>query len=206
MGRALAIATVILLMLLGTGAHAEIKAMTDNEKFLNSARADMKAFEVEREPERLRAGYMALENVELAQEASPESRKALRATVLSLWLDLLHILECTLDPAFNPDDLPENAVQPPPGAGGVLYPPGADPALIEDAMARAEYEKAIAANRTKADQYRLQINLRRLDERITPRAEAFIRHAYTCHPDHRREVKAAILKTIRDAKRQASLL
>lgn len=206
MGRAAAVAATILLILLGSGSQAETQTMNNNEKFLNGARIEAKAFETEGEPERLRACYMALENVAPAQEASPESRVTVRAAALSLWLHLLQVLERTLDPRFNPDDLPDNQVQPPPTTGGVRYPPGAAPALIDDPRARAEYEQAIAANRAKADQYRLQIQLRRLDEQITPRAEAFIRHAYTCHPDDRQEVKAAILKAITNPQRQAGLL
>lgn len=180
--------------------------MTDNQKYLNEAQARVKEFEAELEPERLREAYMALEDVILVQETDPKSRARLRTNALSLWLHLLQLLDRFLDPKFNPEDVPEMLVQPPPTTGDVVYPPGADPALIDDPKARAEYEKAIAANRAKADHYRLQINLRRLDERITPRAEAFIRNFYTPAAIDQKELQTAIDEIIRDPRRKAGLL
>ena len=78
--------------------------------------------------------------------------------------------------------------------------------MIDDPQAQSVYEQAIAANRTKAKQYRLQINLRRLDEQITSRAEAFIRNSYTFTPSDREEARAAILQTIKNSKRREGLL
>lgn len=180
--------------------------MTENQKYLKEAHTHTKEFETQLEPELLRSAYMALENVILAQENDPKLRAQLRMDCLFLWLYLLQLLDRFLDPGFNPNDVPEKLVQPPPIPGGVVLRPGADPALIDDPKARAEYEKAIAANRAKAEQYRLQINLRRLDEQITLRAEAFIRNSYTFAPSDREEVKTAILTTIKNPQRQEGLL
>jgi len=180
--------------------------MTENQKYLKETRERIKGFEKELEPERLREAYMALENVSLAKEHVPKTRAQLRTDTLSLWLGLLQILDHHLDPDFNPEDGPEELVQPPPTSGGVVLRPGADPALIDDPTARAEYEKAIAANRAKANNYRLQIHLGRLNERITPRAEEFIRNSYTTAPDDQEELKTAIEKTIEDPRRKARLL
>ncbi len=180
--------------------------MQDNEKYLNAAQARAKEFEAEREPERLREAYMALENVILAQEHDPKTRGQLRTDSLSLWLHLLQLLDRFLDPNFNPEDVPEKLVQPPPTSGGIVLRPGADPALIDDPKVRAEYEKAIAANRAKADHYRLQINLRRLEERIPPRAEAFIRNSYTSAPGDQEELQTAIDGIMKNPQRKARLL
>jgi hypothetical protein len=179
--------------------------MKDNEKYLTEAQARVKEFEVELEPERLREAYLDLENVILIQ-ADEQTRAQLRANALSLWLRVLQLLDRFLDPKFNPDDVPLSGVQPPPTSKGVAYPPGADPALIDNPKARAEYEQAIAANRAKADHYRLQINLHRLNERIPPRAEAFIRNSYTSAQGDQEELRTAIEKIMKDPQRKAGLL
>jgi len=180
--------------------------MMENQKYLREAHTYTKEFETQLEPSLLRLAYMALENVILAQESDLKLRAQLRVDCLYLWLYLLQLLDRFLDPGFNPNDVPEKLIQPPPTTEGVVYPPGANPALIDDPQARAEYEEAIAANRAKAEQYRLQINLRRLDEQITPRAEAFIRNSYTFTPSDRQEVKTAILQKIKNPQRQERLL
>jgi len=180
--------------------------MTDNQKYLNEAQVRTKEFEIELEPERLREAYLALENVTLAQENDPKTRGQVRTDALSLWLHALEVLDRFLDPKFNPQDVPQLGVQPPPTTGGIVYPPGADPAVIDDPTARADYEKAVTANRAKAEHYRLQIGLRRLDERIPPRVEAFIRNSYTSAPDDQKELKTAIDDTIKNPQRKVGLL
>lgn len=180
--------------------------MTENEKFLKGAEKHVKEFEAEIEADRLREAYMALENVELAQERDAKARIQLRKECLYLWLEIVELLDRHLDPKFDPEDVPENLVQPPPTSTGIVYPPGADPKLIDNHEARAEYEKAIAANSARTNNYRLQIQLSRLDEQITRRAEAFIRNSYTFKPNDRQEAKTAILKIIKNPKRQEGLL
>ena len=180
--------------------------MSENEKYLKEAHAHTKEFEAQLEPERLRESSMALENVILAHEHDPKSRAQLRTDCLSLWLHVLQFLDRFLDPNFDPADVPTKLVQPPRTLGGVVYPPGADPAKIDDPNARAEYEKAIAANRAKADRYRLQTGLRRLNESIPPRAEAFIRNSYTSERHDQKELRTAIDTIIKDPRRKADLL
>jgi hypothetical protein len=123
-----------------------------------------------------------------------------------MWLSLVAALDRHLDPKFNPNDLPELKVQPPPTSKGVMYPPGVDPAVIDDPKARAEYEKALAARQPKADQYRLQIRLRRLNEDIPQRAVAFIRKNYSSGSPDQEVVRTAIDKIIRNPERKAELL
>ena len=180
--------------------------MNENQKYLKEAREHAKGFEDNLEPELLKQAYLALENVLVLEEDGPEIRGQLRTDSLYLWLDLIGLLDRFLDPDFNPDDVPERAVQPPPTSEGVVYPPGADPALIDDPNARAEYKKAIADNEAKTSHYGLQTKLRRLDERITPRAEDFIRKFYTPAPRDQKELKTAIDKIIKDPRRKADLL
>jgi hypothetical protein len=180
--------------------------MTDNERYLQEARRLAKEFQSKRDAEYLREAYIALEGVILEEEFYPENRARLRTNCLALWLGFLQILDRFLDPEFNPEDIPENLVQPPPTSGGVVYPPGADPAVIDDPKARAEYEEAIAANRAKTEHYQLQIDLHRLNERIPPRVEAFIHDSYTSAPDDRAELRTAIDTIIKDRQRKENLL
>ncbi|MFN0106931.1 MAG: hypothetical protein ACKV2U_33160 [Bryobacteraceae bacterium] len=179
--------------------------MTNNEKYLNEAQAHFKKFEAELEPERLREAYMAIENVIPVQEPDPKTRAQLRKNCLVLWLQLVQILDQLVDPRFDPEDVPENLVQPPPTNGGIIYPPGADPALIGDPTARARYEKEIAANQKKTGNYRLQLHLSRLNERIPKRAEAFIKSNYMPARRDQEELRNAIDKMIHNRKRKADL-
>lgn len=178
--------------------------MTENEKYLKEARARVKDFEDEREPERLREAYMALENIILSQEPDLKERTQLRRDCLYLWLELLQILDKNVDPDFNPENVPARLIQPP-TSQGVVYPPGADPALIDDPKARAEYEKAIAANREEANNYRFQIHLGRLNESIPPRAKAFISNSYISIPNDQEELKTAIDRIIKTPERKGEL-
>ena len=146
--------------------------MRDNEKYLKEAQAQMSEFEAYLDPERLRDACMALDNVILAKEDAA-TRSPLRRNSLLLWLKLLNLLDGYLDPKFNVDDVPVSAVQPPPTSTGISFPPGVDPALIDDPKARAAYKEAIAANLAKMAAYRLQAGLHRMNERIPPRVEAF---------------------------------
>jgi hypothetical protein len=196
----------VLAILIVTFIPAVVKPMTENQKHLKEAQAHTKAFEDKLEPELLREAYLALENVLLSEEDDPDILRQLRAESLNLWLHLIQLLDRFLDPKFNPGDVPGRVVQPPPTTGGVVYPPGADPALIDDPIARAQYEQEIAANRAKTVHYAMQVKLRRLDERIMPRAEAFIRNSYSSTPSDQAELKTAIDKMITNTQRKAMLI
>lgn len=133
------------------------------------------------------------------------ARATRRAATLHSWLRLLRALDYHLDPGFDPRAVPEKRVGPPPTSGGGALRPGADPASIEDPKARAEYEQAIADNRAKAERYRLQVHLHRLDERVTPRVEAFIRGAYTQSALDQQELRAAMDQMVDAPHRRAEL-
>ena len=179
--------------------------MTENEKYLKEAQDKIKAFESEREPERLRESAMALENIILTKEFDAKIRKKMRANSLSLWLTLLQILDKNLRSDFDPEDTPDFIVQPSPLPDGTVLRPGTDPAKINDPKSRAEYEKAIAENREKQENYRLQTQLHRLEEKIPPCVEQFIRDSYTSSSDDQKELKEAIDKFIEKPERKTEL-
>ncbi len=180
--------------------------MNENQKYLKQAREHASNFEDKTEPELLKQSYLALGNVLLLEEDDPKICDQLRTDSLYLWLHLIGLMDHSLDPDFDPNDVPQRAVRPPQTSEGVGYRPGADPALIEDPKARARYQKAIADNRAKTIHYALQIKLRRLDEHITPRAEEFIRNFYTPAAGDQEELKTAIDKNINPPRRKADLL
>src|SRR5262249_30255976 len=155
---------------------------------------------------RMYHAFSALGEVNLIQEHDSAKKAQVRHRSLVAWLQLVRLLDQFRDPNFNPGDQPELLVQPPKQPGGVVLRPGADPALIADPKERAEYEKAIAASRAKLNHYRLQIQLSRLNERIPPDAEAFIRTFYTAAPHDQKELRDAIEGWIQDPARKASLL
>ena len=179
--------------------------MTENKKYLKQAQQLINAFESEKEPERLNEASMALENINLIQEYDLPTRHRVRAECLALHLTLLQILDKYIDPNFNPEDVPVMVVQPRLSDGRVLRP-GVDPAKISDPQDRAEYEKAIAENRAKAKNYRLQSELRRLNERLPARAEEFIREAFTSSDEDQKELKSAIDAKIENPARKADLM
>ena len=197
---------VLLLVELGkTVALAEVPTTMGNANRLDEAQARIGEFEVTLEPERLREADVALQNVVLAQESDVLTRHRLRTRGLQLWLRLVATIDHFVDPNFNADDVPEDLVQPPPTSGGIVHPPGADPALIPDPQSRRMYEMAVKANRRKIETYGLQLQLSRLNERIQSQVEAFIRSAYGPIPADQEELRSniSILKNVR---RQQSLL
>jgi hypothetical protein len=182
---------------------ARYDPMTDNEKHLKEAVELIKAFEMEKEPERLREASMALEDVNLRREHNTQIRHKLRADCLELWLTVLQTIDKNLDSSFDPKDVPQMSVMPPRTKGGIQLPPGAAPALIDDPKAREEYEKAIKDNRAKQENYPLQTQLRELNEVIPGKVDSFIRRAFTSS-DHD-EVKVAIDRIIESQSRKESL-
>lgn len=154
-------------------------------------------FQIQNDAQLLQDAADELQGIVLADEADPERRRGLRREALEGWLKLFAAIDGSLDPAFDPGDLPLLSVDPLP-SDGVRFPPGVDPSRLTDAGARREYEQRIEANRRKAERYTLQTKLRRLDERLTPRLEAFLRSAYSTstEPEDRREVLEAVQATI----------
>lgn len=192
---------VVILML-----KVEKNPMTENLKYFQEAHALTKQFEDNPDPEFLKQAYQALENVLLLEEDDPDMRRQLRTDSLLLWLGLIALLDEHLDPDFNPDDVPQLSVQPPPTKEGMIYPPGADPALIDDPKARADYKQAINENQAKTNHYTFQVKLQRLDERITPRAKNFIRNFYTPAAADQEELNKAVNDVIKNAQRKSSVL
>jgi hypothetical protein len=133
----------------------------------------LEAFERARDTLALSAAVSLLE-ADLATAATDPGQ---RKFVVEQWLRVLAALDRHLDPSWNPQDVPQVSLTPPP-AGGVTFPSGVDPAAIPDPAARREYEQALQEARNKADAYRFQLELRRADERAMAGLARFLADSY----------------------------
>lgn len=179
--------------------------MTDNQKHINDARAKIDQFRSDLEVELLRDAYSSLEHVNLAVEHDAKIRDQMRSDCLNLWLTIINLIDKHIDLGFDRKNAPDMHVDPPRSADGGQLPPGADPAKITDPAARADYEKAIEANREKSKNYRMQIHLERLNQRIPSLLEAFIQRSYVSAVD-RDEAKDTVEKLTESQNRKESLV
>ncbi len=139
-------------------------------------------FEKTKEPYALEMAAELVERLAAGEEGEPRARQEQRAHQLELWLSVLDHLDRHRDPHFNFTDVPELAVAPLVAAGAISLT-GMDAQAVQDPALRREYEEVIERNREKAERYRFQDQLRRLHERLTRRAEAFITSAYSPSPE-----------------------
>jgi len=135
-------------------------------------------FQKTKEPNHLQGAIEALEDVDFSALTQTSGPIDARRRLAWMWLDLLAVVDANLNPDFDSHDAPERGVVPPPSDGGQLQP-GADPKAIKDPTARAKYEAALKENQRKAEQYRLQTRLRRLDPHASADAERFLTRYYT---------------------------
>jgi hypothetical protein len=133
----------------------------------------LEAFERDRDSQALDAALRIVE-ADLVMAATDPGRRKL---VVEQWLRVLAALDRHLDPSWDPQDVPLVSLIPPP-AGGVTYPSGVDPAAIPDPAVRREYEHALREARSKADAYRFQLELRRIDERAMEGLARFLADSY----------------------------
>lgn len=194
------------LLIAAAPGATENATMQDTDKSLQDAVTLARQFEATQEPEYLRQAGLALEGVDPAVAPEASARLRLRQDTLLHWLGLLRLSHRAQDPAFDPAQVPALGVTPPRTRDGVAYPPGVDPARIDDPRARAEYEKALEDNRRYSEHYRRQLTLRRVDERLMARTEAFLRDAYGFQPADREAARSLIMQAELPRPRQEALL
>ena len=132
------------------------------------------AFQNEREPALVQE---ALEAIEAAEQEVPAGDTEARKRGLALWLFFFAALDRNIDPQWDPKEVPVTGVIPPP-SHGIAYPSGVSPSAIPDPVARAEYEQALKASKDHAERYRVQLLLRRIDERATAAVERLLGEKY----------------------------
>jgi len=97
---------------------------------------------------------------------------------LSLLFAIFGALDVEIAPDFDPNEVPELTVEPPPESG---LPAGVAPASIKDPKVRKVYEDSLAANSLKNQRYRYQYALTQEDLRAEAEIESII--ASTNVPD-----------------------
>jgi hypothetical protein len=141
--------------------------------------------------EHLQSAVAALESAAIPDAADAAQRAAARAQAAKLWLAVIAAIDESIDPAFDPEDVPAKGLTPPP-CGDEQLQAGADPKAIADPAARAQYEAALRENQKKAERHRLQTRLRRLEPRASFGAEAFLKLHYTASAADTKECAALI--------------
>lgn len=107
-----------------------------------------------------------------------------------LWLSSLKRLQTTIDPAWDPKDVPQLNLVPP----GGKYPSGIAPAGIREPGIRAAYEALLAKNRRKGERYSIQSTSRKLLGALRPTMASYLVRFYTLGPAREGELKAILKK------------
>lgn len=144
------------------------------------------AFEKEQDPTLV---HEALDLIEAAERSVPAGETAARKQALARRLRFFAALDRTIDPTWDPENMPVRGV-PPPLTHGIVYSSGeVDPATIPDPVVRAEYERALKASKDYEKWYDLQFQLRRIDERAMRFVERLLAERYTNLEEDRLEVE-----------------
>lgn len=154
-------------------------------------------FERDREP------LVIQEAVSLLEGADRTGDLALREQALSPWLLLLSLLESAIDPTWDVKNAPAQGVAPPP-VHEVVFPSGeVDPSTISDAAERAEYERALKANKDALREYDVQLQLRRIEEGAIGSVERLLAERYGSSEHDRRELEGLLARSnLSEARRE----
>jgi hypothetical protein len=119
----------------------------------------LRAFEDEREPERMQEALQLLEKT--AQSVPPECNTP--EEVFAAWLLFFETIERYKDPEWDPDNVPTTGTPPPDTEDGIAYPSHVDPDAIHDPVAKAQYKAMLESDKNDAEYYRMQLLLRRIE-------------------------------------------
>jgi len=115
-----------------------------------------------------------IEGLQVGERSKSGQWSVQRRSKLELWLKAINAVDQMLDPAFNPSDVPQMNIALP----GVPMDSGVDPSAIKDPTLRARYEKALKENAAKAERYRVQTRLRKIDTQWSAALNAYIKSEY----------------------------
>jgi len=164
--------------------------------------AKFAAFEAEQDPTLV---YEALDLIEATERSLPAGDTATRKQALSRRLRFFVALDRTIDPTWNPENIPVRGVSPP-LTHGIVYSSGeVDAATIPNPAVRAEYERALKASKDYERWYNMQFQLRRIDERAMRFVERLLAERYTKSEEDRQEFEALLAVSSVDEQRKARL-
>lgn len=98
---------------------------------------------------------------------------------LAAWLAIFDILDSELAADFNPAEVPQMTVAPPPESG---LPAGVAPDSIKDPAMRKKYKEALSSNGIKNQRYRYQYALLQEAERAEAEVEDYITSVWLAEP------------------------
>ncbi len=173
--------------------------MTDNQKKMVMAKSLIRDFEKEKEPERLREASIFLGNIDLEIENNRLNRIQVRNACLTLWLNLLQIIDDHLDISFDPqkgfvmhEDSPFNLDK--------------DANLVSDTLEISKRRKASEENAKEMENHRLQVQFSRLNETFSTLAKEFIQQSYTSISSDQLELKTEIERNLKSNDRKNEFL
>jgi hypothetical protein len=147
-------------------------------------------------------GYI-MTNTGLPKSPKGEELAQRRRKDVEIRLHAWKRLNNSIDPKWDPNDLPVSNVTPPSSTG---FPSGISPDAIDDFSLRAEYEAAIEKNRKKAERYDEQYSLHKWLKRYLPQAEKYIVQLYSAPPYNNEELKQLLEKYKIDRKTQTRII
>jgi hypothetical protein len=170
---------------------------SDNQETLATGKETMtNSFQkIETEIESLEKSPNADSLIRIGQSirSLPITQKEERGAKLELWLKAISKIDQMIDPAFDPNDVPQINVAPP---SPFAFDSGASPDAIKDTKVRVQYEQAIKANAAKAERYRFQKKLREADAEWSLTAKAYIKTQYSSDAKDIKEVDDLLDKLI----------
>jgi hypothetical protein len=164
----------------------------------------LKQFEQTKNPDALERASELIEGMEVLEIQDFTGRREARKKKLELWLSVLSRIDKEIDPSFDPADVPAMSITPPAVPGENTYS-GMSPKDIKDPQARRKYEQALEKNQAKTARYSYQRKLMKLNERLSRKAEAYIKRAYLKSPESAKEVEEVVSKHIQNPARAAKL-
>lgn len=131
--------------------------------------------------------HQALDAIEEAEAKMPLDDPAARKLALARRLHFFAELDPYLDPAWNEKNVPPQGVPPPTTVGGVYGSGRIDPNTIPDPKVRAQYVKALEANKQEIQHYFVQMQLRRIDDRAMRFLQLLLSERYSNADKDRQE-------------------
>jgi hypothetical protein len=127
----------------------------------------------------------------------------LRLQKANLWLDTWAQFATSLDPSFDPTEVPMINIAPPTDSG---VPSGSSPESVKDPKLRAEYERSLADNQARTARIAEQQYLRMNADQFYKEAENYLVNAYSRPPSDSAELQRLLAEKQIDTAASARLL
>lgn len=158
------------------------------------------AFDKEQEPALVQE---ALEMIEAGEQDAPAGDRSAQMRGLSRWLLFFATIDRHIDPSWDENKVPVTGITPPQSQG--VYFSGVDPSVIEDPIVRLQYEQALKASKDYAEWYRVQLLLRRIDEKAMGDVGRLLAEMYTSSSANSQELERLLKESLLGNERKERL-